>query len=157
MNKTHIYIIVAVLALGLIVGVYFYFKPSQGQTGQTGQISLAQIKEKTIAGIVEFREYVIMVIEKTLNDPTSGMSDTNRIIWKDNLPNNKNLVSNGNKQIVGGINALTNKDEIYNTVTFVVNEMRTIFITPLVSELSDKNIGIDLNKKADDLLITLKF
>ena len=147
MNKTPIYIVVAVLAIFLMIGLYFYLK-----------LSLDQIKEKTIAGIVEFREYVIMIVEKTLNDPKSGMSDENKKIWIDDIPAYKNKLNIANKQIVDGINALTNKDEIYNKyVTVVVNDMRTTVITPLVSNLSDKNIGIDLNKKADDLLITLKF
>ena len=43
MNKTHIYIFLAVLAL--IVGIVFYLKPS-----------LAQIKENTIKELTKFSE-----------------------------------------------------------------------------------------------------
>ena len=147
MNKTPIYIVVAVLAIFLMIGLYFYLK-----------LSLDQIKEKNIAGIVEFREYVMMLLEKTLNDPKSGMSVENNKIWKVVFLNNKNNMSNANKKAADVINALTNKDLIYEAVTAVVNELRTVIIIPLVSNLSDKKIIIDdFNKKADDLLKKLKF
>ena len=147
MNKTPIYIVVAVLAIFLMIGLYFYLK-----------LSLDQIKEKTIAGIVEFREYVMMLLEKTLNDPKNGMSVENNKIWKVVFLNNKNNTSNANKKATDVINALTNKDLIYEAVTAVVNELRTVIIIPLVSNLSDKKIIIDdFNKKADDLLKKLKF
>ena len=117
----------------------------------------ALIKEKTIVKIIEFHKYCITVLEKTLNDPNSGIDILvkNRMIVVLSTANDQIIMEN--KRFTDSINKLTNKEEIYLLINEYINLIRTNITTKFAPNIPDKNIRIDINKKADDLLKILKF
>ena len=132
MNKTHIYIVVAVLALGLIVGIYFYIKPS--------------FTDKAIAVFIEFNEYFITTYEKLLKDSKSNLSDDYRTRKIDSLPELKeNMLTMADD--LNNDDGKSSKEEIYNEVVLYIKGYQNMLI-----EFTDKNFVRDINIKADDLL-----
>ena len=137
MNKTHIYIVVAVLALGLIVGIYFYIKPSY--------------TDKALAVIIEFNEYFITTYEKLLKDSKSNLSDDYRTRKIDSLPEFKKYMLTMVDDLLNNDYGKSSKEEIYNVVVLYIKGYQNMLI-----EFPDKNFVRDINKKADDLLKKLK-
>ena len=178
MHNTYTYIIFAVLSLVLIVGIYFYLKPTQGQTGssgqgqtgssgqgqtgssgqgQTGQISLDQIKVKTIVELNKFIQYMFQSIIKSLNDRGDfSFALKKRLI--DEVVVAQVPVDSYKIQMAENINKSTNKKDIYDNyvVDIYENLWKNYIKTSYTSDIPQETVQ-DIEQKANDLLKKLNF